>query len=184
MKTYYRYSPEDENFVAARTLPGINAKGAFFTRGSGHNRLGGYTETPVEYQEVMDRLLKKHTAAKKFVPEPIILHNNGATFGIITMGGCDPACREAIDILSSEGIHANYMRIRGFPFGQESSNSSPSRSSATSSSKTGTGNYARFSFSNRGFPKRNCARSSCMEGSHFRRNRSWREFSIRNRKSK
>ena len=119
MKTYYRYSPEDENFVAARTLPGINAKGAFFTRGSGHNRLGGYTETPVEYQEVMDRLLKKHTAAKKFVPEPIILHNNGATFGIITMGGCDPACREAIDILSSEGIHANYMRIRGFPFGKE-----------------------------------------------------------------
>jgi 2-oxoglutarate/2-oxoacid ferredoxin oxidoreductase subunit alpha len=119
LKSYYRYSPEDEDFVAARTLPGINAKGSFFTRGSGHNRLGGYTETPAEYQEVMDRLLKKHTAAKKFMPEPIIEHHNGATFGIITVGGCDPACREAIDILASEGVHANYMRVRGFPFSKE-----------------------------------------------------------------
>ena len=67
---YYRYSPGDENFVAARTLPGVNAKGAYVTRGSGHNKLGGYTETPSEYQEVMDRLAQKHTAAAGFVPAP------------------------------------------------------------------------------------------------------------------
>src|SRR6185369_7603973 len=42
MAKYFRYSPRDENFVAARTLPGVNSKGAFFTRGSCHNRLGGY----------------------------------------------------------------------------------------------------------------------------------------------
>jgi len=119
IQTYYRYSPEDENFVAARTLPGINAKGAFFTRGSGHNKLGGYTETPSEYQEVMDRLLKKHKAAAKFVPEPIIEHKSGANFGIISLGGCDHACREAIDMLEQDGTHANYMRVRGFPFGKE-----------------------------------------------------------------
>jgi 2-oxoglutarate ferredoxin oxidoreductase subunit alpha len=119
MKNYYRYSPEDSDFVAARTLPGINAKGAFFTRGSGHNRLGGYTETPSEYQEVMDRLLKKHDAAAKYIPKAIIQEKEGATFGIITLGGCDPACREAIDILEADGVAANYMRIRGFPFGEE-----------------------------------------------------------------
>ncbi len=38
---YFRYSPEDENYVAARTLPGVHEKGAFFTRGSGHTKLGG-----------------------------------------------------------------------------------------------------------------------------------------------
>ena len=49
--------------MAARTLPGVHSKGAYFTRGSGHNKFGGYTEMPDEYQEVVDRLLKKHQAA-------------------------------------------------------------------------------------------------------------------------
>jgi len=119
LKTYYRYSPEDDDHIAARTLPGVNEKGAFFTRGSGHNRLGGYTETPSEYQDVMDRLLKKHKAAAKYVPAPIIQKKEGATFGIISIGGCEPACREAIDMLEAEGIHADYMRVRGFLFGKE-----------------------------------------------------------------
>ncbi|HET6400703.1 MAG TPA: 2-oxoacid:acceptor oxidoreductase subunit alpha [Candidatus Kapabacteria bacterium] len=119
IKTYYRYSPEDADHVAARTLPGINEKGTYFTRGSGHNRLGGYTETPSEYQEVMHRLLKKHWSVAKYVPEAVIERKYGATFGIVTVGGCDLACREAIDILDADGIPVNYMRIRGFPFGPE-----------------------------------------------------------------
>jgi 2-oxoglutarate ferredoxin oxidoreductase subunit alpha len=115
---FQRYYPEDENFVAARTLPGVHAKGAFFTRGSGHNKYGGYTETPSEYQEVQDRLLKKHKAAAKFVPNPVIVKKPGARIGIITIGGCDPAVREAIDMLAARGVAADYMRIRGFPFDQ------------------------------------------------------------------
>ncbi len=113
---FQRYHPEDENFVAARTLPGVHSKGAFFTRGSGHNKYGGYTETPSEYQEVVDRLLKKHQAAAKFVPKPVIVKQPGARVGIITIGGCDPAVREAVDLLAARGIAADYMRIRGFPF--------------------------------------------------------------------
>ena len=72
MTKFFRYSPEDDDHVAARTLPGVNSKGAFFTRGSGHNKLGGYTEVPDEYQEVMDRLAKKHKAAAAAVPAPIL----------------------------------------------------------------------------------------------------------------
>jgi len=116
IKKYFRYSPEDENFVAARTLPGVSAKGAFFTRGSGHTKLGAYTEMPDEYQEVLDRLLKKHKAAAKFVPAPVIERRKGARIGIVTIGGCDPAVREALDILERQGQPADYMRIRGFPF--------------------------------------------------------------------
>jgi 2-oxoglutarate ferredoxin oxidoreductase subunit alpha len=114
---FQRYYNEDENFVAARTLPGVHAKGAFFTRGSGHNKYGGYTETPSEYQEVVDRLLLKHKAAARFVPAPVIQKHSGAHMGIITLGGCDAAVREAIDLLAVRGIYADYMRIRGFPFG-------------------------------------------------------------------
>ena len=32
-----------------------------------HVRLGGYTETPAEYQQVIDRLAKKHAAAAGFM---------------------------------------------------------------------------------------------------------------------
>ncbi|MFN3325326.1 MAG: 2-oxoacid:acceptor oxidoreductase subunit alpha [Bryobacteraceae bacterium] len=113
---FYRYHNEDENFVAPRTLPGVSEKGAFFIRGSGHNKYGGYTESPAEYQEVMDRLKKKHAAAAKFVPEPEFIRRDNARFGVITMGGCDPAVREALNLLERQGIPADYMRVRAFPF--------------------------------------------------------------------
>jgi 2-oxoglutarate/2-oxoacid ferredoxin oxidoreductase subunit alpha len=119
---FFRYSPPDENFIAARTLPGVNSKGAFFTRGSGHNKLGGYTETPDEYQDVLDRLLQKHKASAKFIPAPVIERRAdaekraSATIGVVTIGGCDSAVREALDVLEQRGVHANFMRLRGFPF--------------------------------------------------------------------
>jgi len=116
IKKFFRYSPEDESFVAARTLPGVNSKGAYFTRGSGHTKTGAYTEIPDEYQEVVDRLLKKHKAAAKFVPAPIIERRKNAKFGVVTIGGCDGAVREALDILEKQGHPADFMRIRAFPF--------------------------------------------------------------------
>lgn len=119
MAKYFRYSPPNEDAVAARTLPGVHAKGAFFTRGSGHNKLGGYTEIPDEYQEVMDRLLKKHAAAAKAVPAPVLQKQVDAKFGIISLGGCDPAVREAVAVLAERGITADYLRVRAFPFGDE-----------------------------------------------------------------
>jgi 2-oxoglutarate ferredoxin oxidoreductase subunit alpha len=113
---FQRYYPDDENRVAARTLPGVNSKGAFFTRGSGHNKFGGYTEIPDEYQEVLDRLLLKHKSAARFVPAPIVKKRHGAKIGLVTIGGCDAAVREAGDLLSQRGIETDFMRIRGFPF--------------------------------------------------------------------
>jgi 2-oxoglutarate/2-oxoacid ferredoxin oxidoreductase subunit alpha len=113
---FQRYYPEDENHVAARTLPGVHSKGAFFTRGSGHNKFGGYTEIPDEYQEVVDRLLLKHKAAARFIPAPIIKRRAGAKIGLVTIGGCDAGVREAGDLLAKRGIETDFMRIRGFPF--------------------------------------------------------------------
>jgi len=116
---FHRYSPEDEHGVAARTLPGVSEKGAFFTRGSGHNKLGGYTEIPEEYEEVMERLARKHRAARTFVPEAVIETQPGAQFGVITVGGCNLAVREALEVLARRGIVADFCRVRAFPFGQE-----------------------------------------------------------------
>jgi 2-oxoglutarate ferredoxin oxidoreductase subunit alpha len=116
MPKFNRYLPENGSAVAARTLPGVSSKGAFFTRGSGHNKFGGYTEMPDEYQEVMDRLLRKHKEAAGFVPAPIIQRRDGARVGVITIGGCDPAVREALDILAAQGQPFDFMRIKAFPF--------------------------------------------------------------------
>jgi 2-oxoglutarate ferredoxin oxidoreductase subunit alpha len=113
---FYRYADEDETHVAPRTLPGVSAKGAYVARGSGHNRFGAYTETPDEYQQVVDRLARKHHSAAAAVPLPEIHNGSHSRLGVITIGGCDPAVRESLDILSQHGIEADYLRIRGFPF--------------------------------------------------------------------
>ena len=42
-----------------------------------------------------------------------------ARLGILTVGGCHAACMEAVDQLAAEGIVVDYMRVRGFPFGEE-----------------------------------------------------------------
>ena len=116
MPKFQRYSDEDENHITSRTLPGVHSKGAYFTRGSGHNKFGVYTETPDEYQAVMDRLEQKHRSAAEFVPEPVIERRDNAQFGVISIGGCDPAVREALDTLAERDVPADYLRIRGFPF--------------------------------------------------------------------
>jgi 2-oxoglutarate ferredoxin oxidoreductase subunit alpha len=120
MEKFHRYLGDNEpDFVAPRTLPGTHPKGAFFTRGSGHNKFGGYTEIPDEYQEVVDRLARKHQAAAKAVPAPIIVNQEGASLGLVTIGGCDLAAREAVGLLRERGVLVDYMRVRGFPFSEE-----------------------------------------------------------------
>jgi 2-oxoglutarate ferredoxin oxidoreductase subunit alpha len=103
--------------IPARTLPGVHAKGAYFTRGSGHTAQGHYTEDGDEYREVMDRLTKKLATAAEAVPAPIIEGHEAGSFGVITIGSCHAAVHEAMHSLRAHGLAADYMRIRGFPFG-------------------------------------------------------------------
>ena len=119
MREFYRYTGEDDEFVTPRTLPGSDEKGAYFIRGSGHDKFGRYTESPAEYQEVVDRLKRKHAAAAFRVPAPIIERRPGATVGIVTIGSCDPAVREAVSELADRGVACDLMRVRGFPFVDE-----------------------------------------------------------------
>jgi 2-oxoglutarate ferredoxin oxidoreductase subunit alpha len=113
---FFRYTDEDDDFVTPRTLPGSDSKGAYFIRGSGHDKLGQYTESPVQYQGVVDRLKEKHAAAAAHVPAPIVQRREGAKVGVITLGSCDLAVREALDDLAAQGLNADFMRVRGFPF--------------------------------------------------------------------
>ncbi len=119
VKTFYRYLDTDGDGVPARTLPGISPKGAFFTRGSGHNRFGAYTEDGDEYVEVIDRIDRKIQHAARAVPAPVVKTVPGAKMGLVTVGGCHAACMEALDLLAADGVTLDYMRVRGFPFGND-----------------------------------------------------------------
>jgi len=118
-KGFARYLDVDGDGITYRTLPGTHAAGAFFTRGSGHNRYGAYTEDADEYAEVIDRIDRKIQGAARAVPAPIVRTTPSATMGLLTIGGCHAACTEALDILARDGIAVDYMRVRGFPFGDE-----------------------------------------------------------------
>jgi 2-oxoglutarate ferredoxin oxidoreductase subunit alpha len=117
LEVFHRYEPADADAVTARTLPGVSELGAYFTRGSGHGSDGAYTETPEQYQAVVDRLTRKHSAIAEHIPAPLVGDDAHAPLGIVTLGSCELAVLEAIEILATQGVTADYMRIRGFPFG-------------------------------------------------------------------
>ena len=119
IKKFSRYVDENGDGIAARTLPGVGGKGAYFVRGSGHDKHAGYTEDSDAYQEVVDRLKRKFEYAATAMPKPVIHRRPLSTVGLVTIGGCDAGVREASDILAERGVPTDVMRIRGFPFGAE-----------------------------------------------------------------
>ncbi|MGH7505728.1 MAG: 2-oxoacid:acceptor oxidoreductase subunit alpha, partial [Longimicrobiales bacterium] len=112
--SFHRYLDVDGDGIPYRTLPGTHPKGAYFTRGSGHNKFGRYTEDAAEYQEVVDRIARKVDSAATAVPAPIVVAE-GEDFGIVTVGGCDAGAREGLDALATAGVKLDYLRVRGFP---------------------------------------------------------------------
>jgi len=119
MDNFYRYLDVDGDGIPYRSLPGVHPRGAYFTRGSGHTKLGAYTENSAEYQEVVDRLLVKWETARSMVPKPDIRYSKFNKAGIITIGSGDGACTEALDRLAAQDIGLNYCRIKAFPFSDE-----------------------------------------------------------------
>ncbi len=118
-ESFYRYLDVDGDGIAYRTLPGEHPRGAYFTRGSGHDKYGRYTEDSAAYREVVDRLLRKVESAADAVPAPLTDLEEGATYGLLTWGGCDGATREALAQMRRAGISVEFMRVRGFPFGRQ-----------------------------------------------------------------
>ncbi|MGH8205266.1 MAG: 2-oxoacid:acceptor oxidoreductase subunit alpha [Steroidobacteraceae bacterium] len=119
IERFWRFYDHDNDGIPQRTLPGVHPKGAYFARGSGHNQYGGYTEDAKDYQIVVDRLRKKWLTAAHLVPAAVIDRDERIDIGIVSLGSCDAAVREARGRLAGQGIQVNYLRVRGFPFGEE-----------------------------------------------------------------
>ncbi|MCU0648804.1 MAG: 2-oxoacid:acceptor oxidoreductase subunit alpha [Gemmatimonadaceae bacterium] len=118
IQKFSRYRDADGDGIAARTLPGLGGKGAYFVRGSGHDQHAGYTEDAAAYQEVVDRLARKIAGAATAAPAPVLTAHGPAPaeIGLITIGGCDEAVREAAAMLDAQGHAVDVLRVRAFPF--------------------------------------------------------------------
>ena len=119
IEKFHRYLDVDGDGIPYRTFPGAHPKGAYFTRGSGHSKYGGYTEDSAEYQEVVDRLLVKWETARTLVPGADVRYSKFNKAGLLTVGSGHGACVEALDRLEAQKVGLNYCRVRAFPFSAE-----------------------------------------------------------------
>ena len=91
-------------------------RGAYFTRGSGHDEAARYSENPDVYARNMERLAHKHDTARTLVPQPVLDETPGAEVGIIAYGSSHWAVLEARAELKAAGIETSYLLVRGLPF--------------------------------------------------------------------
>ena len=116
--TFGRYLDVDGDGICYRTLPGTHPnKGAFFTRGTSRNQFAGYTEKSEDYVDNMQRLEKKMQTAVTMLPKPEVKQSTSkAKLGLIYFGTTAHAIQEAIDSLNEQGLTADTLRIKAFPF--------------------------------------------------------------------
>ncbi|TMQ56358.1 MAG: 2-oxoacid:acceptor oxidoreductase subunit alpha [Candidatus Eisenbacteria bacterium] len=115
---FERYRDVDGDGIPWRTLPGINkdVKGAYFTRGSGHDEAARYTESPETYARNMERLARKFETARKLVPAPDVWEDERAEVGLVAFGSTHWAMVEARDQLRAGGLPTGYLLLKALPF--------------------------------------------------------------------
>jgi 2-oxoglutarate/2-oxoacid ferredoxin oxidoreductase subunit alpha len=118
---FARYQDVDGDGVGYRTLPGTDhPAAAYFTRGSGHNERGQYSERPDDFERNLERINKKFETARSFVPRPEMTGSGKAEVGILAYGTSHWAIVESLDQLSKEhDLKADYLRVRSYPFTRE-----------------------------------------------------------------
>ena len=117
-KDFQAYRDEEGDGISYRTLPGIkHTKGAYFTRGSGHNQKAEYSENPEDYKYILDKLKRKWETSKKFLPAPFIETQESAQIAFVTFGANEDNIQELREeLLTTQKKAANYLRIRSIPF--------------------------------------------------------------------
>jgi 2-oxoglutarate ferredoxin oxidoreductase subunit alpha len=111
-----RYMDVEGDGIPYRTVPG-DGMPAYFTRGSGHNARGQYSERPDDYVNNMERLVRKFETARRHVPGPEIREADGAEIAIIGYGTSHWAIDESLDQLARESaLRCAYLRLKAYPF--------------------------------------------------------------------
>jgi 2-oxoglutarate ferredoxin oxidoreductase subunit alpha len=116
---WWRYTDVDRDGIPWRTLPDTGMP-AYFTRGSGHNAKGQYSERADDYQQNMERLWRKFETAATLMPAPQVEETPGARIGVVAYGTSHWAVAESRDQLRDEaGLGTSYLRLLAYPFTAE-----------------------------------------------------------------
>ena len=111
-----RYRDVDGDGIPYRTIPGDGMQ-PYFTRGSGHNDKGQYSERPDDYINNMERLARKFDTARRHVPAPVIADDPQAEIAIVGYGTSHWAIDECRAQLEAEhDMKSAYLRLRAYPF--------------------------------------------------------------------
>ena len=92
LSKFLRYTGEDENHIAARTLPGVHSKGAFFTPAAPGITNSAHTpKCRTNIRTWSNACCASAKPAAKFVPTLLSSASKAVrVVGIVTIGGCDP----------------------------------------------------------------------------------------------
>lgn len=111
-----RYIDIDGDGIPYRTVMGNKHPDApNFSRGTGHDEFGNYSEDPDVWMRNMERIKKKFETAREKLPKPVYREMNNARIGLIAMGSTNFAVIEAQDKLADLGLPTDFMRVRALP---------------------------------------------------------------------
>lgn len=121
MGKFGRYLDVDGDAIPYRTYPGTHpTKGSYFTRGTSRDEYAVYTEDSAVYIRNMERLVRKWETAKTLVPKPYFYQEkNMSPIGVIFFGTSTYSSEEAIDMLRTQEVVMDAMRIKSFPFNED-----------------------------------------------------------------
>lgn len=112
-----RYMDIDGDGIPYRTVMGNqNPRAPYFTRGTGHNVYGNYSEDPKDWSDLIRRIGKKFRKVVEDLPQPFFRNGpEDANIGLIAMGSTENAMIEAQDMLNAAGVKCDFMRVKSIP---------------------------------------------------------------------
>lgn len=112
-----RYMDIDGDGIPYRTVMGNqNPRAPYFTRGTGHDVHGNYSEDPKDWSDLITRIGKKFTKVVSDLPQPMFRNGpEDANIGLIAMGSTEQAMIEAQDMLNAIGVNCDFMRVKSIP---------------------------------------------------------------------
>lgn len=116
LKNWQRYDDVDQDFIPIRSIPG--SLQPYFTRGTGHNVKGDYSEKPQDFSKLLKRLHSKYQSCLKITPPPLITKTkniNKKTIQLIAYGSTHQIIKESQEQLELQNYSVEYLKIQSYP---------------------------------------------------------------------
>jgi 2-oxoglutarate ferredoxin oxidoreductase subunit alpha len=99
-----------ETGISPRTIPS-QRRGIFTATGNEHDETGYLSEDKTVRTKMMDKRFRKFEQAEKEIPEPKLFGPKNAEVTIIAWGSTKGPVKEAMRLLDSDGVKANFLQI-------------------------------------------------------------------------